>query len=173
MTAGLVHRVLFLCTGNSARSILAEAILNHVGGGRFEAYSAGSKPKGAVHSGALRLLQRLGYSTAGLSSKSWDVFAAPDAPVIDIIITVCANAAGEVCPVWPGHPTTAHWALPDPATVTGDEAAVDLAFAATHEALLVRLEALTRAPEESLQPARRAAFLAAIHAAFPEAEGRL
>lgn len=114
------RNVLFLCTGNSARSILAEAILNRDGEGRFRALSAGSFPKGAVHPMALRVLEEQGYDIAGLRSKSWDEFAAPGAPEIDLIFTVCDNAAGEVCPIWPGKPTAAHWGIPDPATVDGE-----------------------------------------------------
>jgi arsenate reductase len=118
--ADRVYNVLFLCTGNSARSILAEAILNKDGAGRFRAYSAGSFPKGAVHPMALQVLSSLGFSTEGARSKSWDEFAAPGAPPIDFIFTVCDNAAGETCPIWPGHPMTAHWGIEDPALVEGE-----------------------------------------------------
>ena len=114
------YNVLFLCTGNSARSIVAEALLNRAGQGRFRAYSAGSFPKGQVHPAALELLHQLGFPTEGLRSKSWDEFAAPDAPQLDFIFTVCDDAAGETCPIWPGHPTTAHWGIEDPAKVEGE-----------------------------------------------------
>jgi arsenate reductase len=115
-----VYNVLFLCTGNSARSILAESLLNREGRGRFRAYSAGSFPKGEVHPAALALLESVGLSTEGARSKSWDEFTGPDAPVFDFIFTVCDNAAGETCPIWPGRPMTAHWGIEDPAAVEGD-----------------------------------------------------
>lgn len=115
-----VYNVLFLCTGNSARSILGEALMNRMGAGRFRAYSAGSQPKGAVHPMALAVLQGLGHDTSGLRSKNWSEFAAPDAPRFDFIFTVCDNAAGESCPVWPGNPLTAHWGIEDPAAVEGE-----------------------------------------------------
>jgi len=131
--------VLFLCTGNSARSILAESLLNHWSKGLFIGYSAGSFPKGQVHPLAIRLLQQLNMPTDGLRSKSWDEFARPDAPRMDFIFTVCDQAAGEVCPIWPGHPITAHWGLPDPAAVEGSEAEKMLAFREAFRVLEARV----------------------------------
>jgi protein-tyrosine-phosphatase len=144
------YNVLFLCTGNSARSILAEAILNRIGKGKFVAYSAGSQPKGAVHPQALALLQRLGYPTDGFRSKSWDEFAASGAPPLDFVFTVCDNAANEVCPVWPGQPMTAHWGVPDPAAVQGPEAHVATAFRDAHQLLHRRIELFANLPVRSL-----------------------
>lgn len=143
-----VYTVLFLCTGNSARSIIGEAVMNHDGGGRFRAYSAGSHPKGAVHPMAIDVLRSMGFSTEGLRSKSWDEFAGPDAPQFDFIFTVCDNAAGETCPVWPGHPMTAHWGIEDPAAVEG-EGQRD-AFMDTLRYLRRRIELLSWLPLESL-----------------------
>jgi arsenate reductase len=142
------YNVLFLCTGNSARSILAEAILNKIGKGKFVGYSAGSHPKGEVHPQALALLERLGHSTAGLHSKSWDEFAAPAAPKMDFVFTVCDNAAHEVCPVWPGHPMTAHWGVPDPAAVHGPEAVA--AFRDAYQLLQRRIELFANLQVRSL-----------------------
>src|SRR5579864_6939279 len=122
------RNVLFLCTGNSARSILAEVLIDHWGRGRFKGYSAGSFPKGSVHPLARRLLAELGLRSEGLRSKSWNEFASPGAPVMDFVFTVCDQAAGEVCPVWPGHPVTAHWGVPDPAAVAGSAAYRQRAF---------------------------------------------
>jgi arsenate reductase len=142
--------VLFLCTGNSARSILAEAILNHGGGDRFRAHSAGSFPKGEVHPLALKLLQQLEMPTQGLRSKRWDEFAQPGAPTLHFVFTVCDNAAGEVCPVWPGQPVTAHWGIPDPAAATGSQAQQSLAFRAAFNSLEQRIKAFTSLPLGSL-----------------------
>jgi arsenate reductase len=123
-----VYNVLFICTGNSARSIMAEAILNREGKGRFQAFSAGSRPAGTVNPHALSLLENLGYEVGQFRSKSWEEFASPGAPEMDFIFTVCDDAAGEVCPIWPGHPATAHWGIPDPAAATGTPAQIQLAF---------------------------------------------
>jgi arsenate reductase (thioredoxin) len=142
--------VLFLCTGNSARSILAEAILNNTGHGRFRAYSAGSQPKRDVNPHAIRLLQARGYSTAGLRSKSWQEFAAPGAPPLDFVFTVCDNAAGETCPVWPGQPMTAHWGIPDPAAATGSPAEIALAFADAFRMLSQRIDVFAALPIRAL-----------------------
>ena len=136
-----VRSVLVLCTGNSARSILGEALFRRLGAGRLAAYSAGSKPKCVPHHGALRLLARKGFDPGSFRSKSWNEFTGPEAPPIDLAITVCGNAAGEACPVFPGSPLRAHWGLPDPADVEGDEATVDAAFAETWRLLTIRVEA--------------------------------
>ena len=144
------YGVLFLCTGNSARSILAEAILNKVGAGRFRAFSAGSEPKGAVNPHTLALLGSLGYETSGLRSKSWNEFARPGAPALDFVFTVCDNAAGETCPLWPGQPMTAHWGIPDPAAATGTEAEVALAFKDAYRMLHQRIAAFAALPIRSL-----------------------
>jgi len=147
--------VLFLCTHNSARSILAEAVLNDVGAGRFKAYSAGSSPRENQKPNPLGLevLQKSGYSITGLRSKSWDEFAAADAPPMDLIITVCDNAAGEVCPIWPGHPATAHWGYPDPSEGNGTDAEKLDAFRKTLHAIKRRLELLCQLPREKVERA--------------------
>ena len=145
-----IYNVLFLCTGNSARSILAESLLNHWGGGKFRAFSAGSFPKGQVHPLALDLLHRMNLPAEGFRSKSWDEFAAPGAQPIDFIFTVCDNAAGEVCPVWPGKPMTAHWGIADPAAVEGSGAEKALAFRKALEELETRIKLLTSLPIDSL-----------------------
>jgi arsenate reductase len=144
------YNVLFLCTGNSARSILAEAVLNRLGRGRFRAYSAGSFPRGAVHPFALELLRRQDYDVAGLRSKSWDEFAGSGAPELDFVFTVCDNAANEVCPVWPGQPMTAHWGLPDPAAVEGTDVEKRVAFAETMRMLHNRIGVFVNLPLASL-----------------------
>lgn len=146
-----VYNVLFLCTGNSARSILAEAILNREGGERFKAYSAGSKPRGEVHPYAVALLQKLGYDTAFARSKSWDEFGEPDAPQMDFVFTVCDDAANETCPVWPGHPMTAHWGVPDPAHLAAhNEAEAHVFFADAYRMLAARIAAFVNLPHTSL-----------------------
>jgi protein-tyrosine-phosphatase len=145
-----VYNVLFLCTGNSARSILAESILNREGLGRFKAFSAGSQPKGQVHPYALDLLKKTNHPTAGLRSKSWDEFAAPGAPPLDFVFTVCDNAANEVCPIWPGQPMSAHWGVPDPAAVEGSEAERRVAFADTYRMMMNRISIFTSLPMRSL-----------------------
>jgi protein-tyrosine-phosphatase len=138
-----VYNVLFLCTGNSARSILAESLIDHWGKGRFKGYSAGSFPKGIVHPYALDLLRKLGLPSEGMRSKAWDEFAAPYAPNTDFIFTVCDQAAGESCPVWPGNPMTAHWGVPDPAAVEGSEIERRQAFRDAFRALEVRIKLFT------------------------------
>jgi arsenate reductase len=144
------YNVLFLCTANSARSIIAEAILNKVGAGKFRAFSAGSHPRGKINPHALQLLQSLGYDVSAFRSKSWSEFADPDAPLLDFVFTVCDNAAGEVCPVWPGQPMTAHWGVPDPALATGSSAEVALAFKDTYRMLNQRIGIFAALPSRSL-----------------------
>ena len=144
------YNVLFLCTGNSARSILAEAILNKVGAGKFRAYSAGSHPKGQVNPHTIQLLQNLNYDTSGFRSKSWNEFARLGAPPLDFVFTVCDNAAGETCPVWPGRPMTAHWGVPDPAEAKGNSAEIALAFKDTYRMLNQRIGIFTALPLRSL-----------------------
>jgi arsenate reductase len=145
-----LFNVLFLCTGNSARSVIAEAILNKIGGDTFPAHSAGSHPKGEVNRHALALLDKLGYPTQGLRSKSWDEFATADAPKLDFVFTLCDDAANETCPVWPGTPMTAHWGVPDPAAVSGTEAQISVAFAEAHRMLMNRISLFINLPLRSL-----------------------
>jgi len=145
-----VYSVLFLCSGNSARSIFAEAILNELGGGRFRAYSAGSQPAGAVHPLTLDVLKRLGMDTESARSKSWDEFAAPGGPAMDFIFTVCDSAAGEACPSWPGQPMTAHWGVPDPVLVDGSPAERHFAFAETFRVLRRRIELFVNLPLQKI-----------------------
>ncbi|ATE66353.1 ArsR family transcriptional regulator [Rhizorhabdus dicambivorans] len=145
-----VFNVLFLCTGNSARSILAESALNKLGEGRFRGYSAGSFPKGAVNPDALRLLERIGYPTEGLHSKSWEEFSVPDAPVMDFVFTVCDDAAGETCPVWPGHPMTAHWGIEDPSHVEGNDIERERAFVTALRYLENRIKLFMALPFDQL-----------------------
>jgi arsenate reductase len=166
-----IYNVLFLCTGNSARSILAESLLNRWGRGRFRAYSAGSHPKGEVHPIALALLQQLDFPIEGLRSKPWDEFEAPDAPPLHFIFTVCDNAAGEVCPVWPGKPITAHWGIPDPAAVAGSEADKWSAFRAALRALDNRIQAFTSLPLASMQGSQLKTELDRIGKSETEAAG--
>lgn len=141
---------LFLCTGNSARSIIAEAILNKLGQGKFRAYSAGSQPKGQVNPNTIQLLRGLGYDTSSFRSKSWSEFAKPGAPPLDFVFTVCDNAAGEACPVWPGQPMTAHWGIPDPAEARGSEAEIALAFKDAYRMLFQRIGIFTALPIRGL-----------------------
>jgi arsenate reductase (thioredoxin) len=150
MTTDRIYNVLFLCTGNSARSVLAEAILNKIGAGKFKAYSAGSQPKGEVHPQTLQLLRGAAYDVSGFRSKSWNEFAQPGAPALDFIFTVCDDAGGETCPFWPGQPMTAHWGVPDPAAATGNEAEVRLAFADAFRMLNNRISVFVSLPIRSL-----------------------
>jgi protein-tyrosine-phosphatase len=142
--------VLFLCTHNSARSIIAEAVMNRLGMGKFKGYSAGSQPSGRVHPFAMDLLQKLNYDTSALRSKNWEEFAAPGAPQLDFVFTVCDNAANEVCPYWPGQPMSAHWGLPDPSAYEGSETERRVAFADTHRMLYQRISIFTNLPLPSL-----------------------
>lgn len=159
-----VRSVLVLCTGNSARSILGEALFRRHSAGRLAAYSAGSKPKGLPHPGALRLLAREGFDTASFRSKSWNEYTGPDAPEIDLVVTVCGNAAGEACPIFPGTPLRAHWGLPDPADATGDETEIDAAFAETWRLLAMRVEAFFALDLDGLDATATQAELARIGA---------
>jgi protein-tyrosine-phosphatase len=142
--------VLFLCTHNSARSVIAECIMNSLGQGKFKGYSAGSQPSGRVNPYAIDMLSRLNYDVSGVRSKSWDEFAAPGAPVMDFVFTVCDDAAEETCPYWPGQPMTAHWGLPDPSRMTGTEAEIRAAFADTHRMLYQRIGIFVNLPLASL-----------------------
>lgn len=150
MSSARTYNVLFLCTGNSARSIMAESILNHEGGGRFRAFSAGSHPKGKVDPHAIRMLEIARLPTEGLHSKGWDAFAGPDAPRLDFVFTVCDAAAGEVCPVWPGQPMTAHWGFPDPAAFQGIEKDRMMVFADVFRGLRMRIGIFTNLRLEAL-----------------------
>ena len=165
---GKTYNVLFLCTGNSARSVIAEALLNREGRGRFRAYSAGSFPKGQVNPHAIPIVESLGFKAADFRSKSWDEFATPDAPELDLIITVCDDAAGEVCPVWPGQPVTAHWGIPDPAAATGSEAEIGAAFGEATRQLRNRINLLLALPMESIDRLALQTRLKAIHQAAGE-----
>jgi len=145
-----VYNVLFLCTHNASRSIIAECVMNRLGKGRFKGYSAGSHPRGEVHPRALALLDKLGYDAGGLRSKSWDEFARAGAPELDFVFTVCDDAAGETCPLWPGQPMTAHWGLPDPSRADGTDAERALAFADTHRMLIQRIGIFCSLPLASI-----------------------
>jgi arsenate reductase len=148
------YHVLFLCTGNSARSILAESLVNHWGRGKFVGHSAGSSPKGTVHPIALELLRQMKLPVEGMRSKSWDEFALPDAPRLDFVFTVCDNAAGEMCPIWPGQPMTAHWGVEDPAAVEGSDTVKWLAFRQAFRELENRIKVFTSLPLQSLDRAK-------------------
>ncbi len=157
-----VYNVLFLCTGNSARSILAESIVNKLGEGKFRGFSAGSHPKGQVHPIALDLLRQLDFPTEGLRSKGWNEFAAPKGPHLDFVFTVCDNAAGEVCPYWPGQPMTAHWGIPDPAAVEGTDTEQSLAFREAFRSMETRIKLLLSLPLASIDRMRLKERLDAI-----------
>ncbi|HET6604751.1 MAG TPA: arsenate reductase ArsC [Xanthomonadaceae bacterium] len=163
----MAFRVLFLCTGNSARSVLAEATLEALGAPRFAAASAGSHPAGAVHPAALDQLRARGFGTDGLRSKSWDEFAAPGSAPFELVVTVCDHAAGEACPAFPGDFTRVHWSLPDPAAVDGDARARAEAFARTHRVLLARLQALVAEPVETMDRAALTAAMQRIERRYP------
>jgi arsenate reductase len=157
-----VYNVLFLCTGNTARSVLAEGILRQDGAGRFRAFSAGSQPKGVVNPFALKVLGSFGYPTEGYRSKSWDEFAGPGAPAMDFVFTVCDSAAGEACPVWPGHPVTAHWGIEDPAAVEGSDIEKERAFVQAFQFMKNRISAFLSLPLASLDAASLRARLGEI-----------
>ena len=165
-----VYNVLFICTGHSARSIMAEAILNRDGNGRFRAFSAGSKPTGAINPHAHAFLQSLGYDMAAFRSKSWDEFAGPDAPEMDFIFTVCDDAAGETCPIWPGHPAPAHWGVPDPSKATGTPAEVQLAFDEAYRLLERRIAVFLALPLDKLDRAALHHHLSEIGKLHPAAD---
>lgn len=150
MSATQPLNVLFLCTHNSARSVIGEAVMNRLGMGKFRGYSAGSQPSGRIHPYAMDLLRKLNYDTSALRSKSWEEFTAAEAPQLDFVFTVCDNAANEVCPVWPGQPMSAHWGLPDPSAFEGSETEQRLAFADTHRMLYQRISIFTNLPLSSL-----------------------
>ena len=164
----MAFHVLFLCTGNSARSIIAECLLNRLGQGRFHAYSAGSHPKGTVHPSAVALLRQYGYPTDALRSKSWDAFSGPAAPPLDFVFTLCDEAAQEVCPVWPGQPMTAHWGLPDPGGVDGPDAVQHLAFVDTMRVLHRRISLLVHLPMAKLNQLSLQQRLEAIGKTTPQ-----
>jgi len=171
MTGNRPFNVLFLCTGNSARSIIEEAIINRLGAGKFKGYSAGSMPKGQVHPLTISLLAKLNYDTTAFRSKSWEEFSAPGTPKMDFVFTVCDNAANEVCPIWPGQPMTAHWGVPDPVEAQGDDAQRALAFADTYRILNNRIGIFTSLPLRSLDELTLQKQLDAIgksNAAAPE-----
>jgi arsenate reductase len=166
------YNLLFLCTGNSARSIIAEALMNKQGGGRFNAYSAGSMPRGQVHPHALSLVQALGFEAGDFRSKAWDEFARPGAPALDFVITVCDNAAGEVCPIWPGQPTTAHWGIPDPAAAEGTDAEIAAAFAEAARQLGTRIRLFLSLPLDTIDQLSLQTKLREIHDNADAAEVR-
>ena len=163
----MAYNVLFLCTGNSARSILAEALMSRLGQGRFHAFSAGSFPKGQVNPHALPIVEGLGFTAADFRSKSWDEFAGPDAPRLDFVFTVCDDAAGEVCPIWPGQPMTAHWGVPDPAAATGSEAEIGVAFAEAARLLRNRIALFLELPIDEIDRMSLQARLRDIGKAVP------
>jgi arsenate reductase len=165
-----IYNVLFLCTGNSARSILGEALMNHWGKGRFKGISAGSHPKGAVHPLALKLLESRGLSTEGFRSKSWDEFAQPGSPDLDFVFTVCDNAAGEVCPYWPGQPMTAHWGVEDPAAVEGTDVEKQKAFLIAYTVLEARIKLLLSLPITTLERMRLQERVDAIGKTLPSSD---
>ena len=168
-----VYNVLFLCTHNSARSVIAECIINRLGAGKFRGFSAGSAPRGSVHPYALDMLRNQNYDVSGLRSKSWDEFAAPGAPRMDFVFTVCDDAASEVCPIWPGQPMTAHWGIPDPSTAEGTEAERRYAFADTHRMLYQRIGIFVNLPLASLDTLalqKQLRDIGSTHHTAPESE---